>query len=439
MKGATMQDNPAFDRRTIHVRPSDQAGTVGGVTLPGSHPIQRALDALRGRGGTVILGAGEYHITEPVRLAGDVRLVGDGHVVLRRPARLAVSELLCDVDVGQYVFTPAHPERFRPGMAVCFHDRKSGFAHGTQTVTVTEVRDGNVYFDAMNSFDRLAEQDAAAMNSFPLILGVGAHRAMVENVVLDAAMDDAPPQGRMPRTFGLYLHQSEHCTIRGVEACHIYGDGICFAKASLHTTIEDCHTHHNSNYGIHPGSHSARSAVRRCRIHHNGSDGLYVCWGISHSVFEDNDIYDNGHRDWRSGISIGHKDTDNLIARNTVRHNAKFGICVRIKTAANGAHRCIYRENIVENNGHDPVKMPAYVRQLPVEELVSCGVYLNGSTDGMVFERNVIRETRQGGQRRQRHAFIINENVTNLTLRDNQIGPHPEGEILDRREEPATV
>ena len=435
-----MQDNPMYDRETIHVRTSDQPGTVAGVTAPRSHPIQRAINAVASRGGgTVVLEAGDYTITEPVRMAPDVRLVGDGKVTLRRLPTLAVSELLCDVDVGQYVFTPAHPERFKPGMAVCFHDRKRGFARGTHTVTVTDVRDGHVYFDTMNDSDRLAENDAVAMQYHPMVLGVDAHRAMVENLVVDGAMDDTPPKGREPRTLGVYFYHSRMCTVRGVEACNMYGDGICFGKASLHMTVEDCHTHHNYHYGIHPGSHSARPIVRRCHIHDNGSDGLYICWGISHGVFEDNDIHDNGRREWRSGISIGHKDTDNLLQRNTVRHNAKFGICVRIKTAANGAHRCLWRENVIENNGHDPADMPDYVRKLPADELVSCGVFLNGTTDGLVFERNVIRETRDGEDRRQRYAFIINENVTNLTLRDNEIGEHPEGEILDRREAAAAV
>ncbi|MEX0884917.1 MAG: right-handed parallel beta-helix repeat-containing protein [Phycisphaeraceae bacterium] len=435
-----MHDNPFFARETIRVRPTDQRGVVAGVNPPRSHPIQQAVDALRSRGGgTVIVEAGEYTLTEPIRLRSDVRLAGDGQVVLTRPPRLAVSELLCDVDVGQNVFTPAHPDRFKPGMAVCFHDRQRGFAHGTQTVTVTDVRDGQVYFDTMNTLDRLAENDAVAMAYFPLMLGVDADRALVENLVLDGAMEDTPPKGRMPRTFGIYLYHSRMCTVRNVEARNIYGDGICFGKASLHTTVEDCHTHHNSNYGIHPGSHSARCAIRRCHIHDNGSDGLYICWGISHSVFEDNDIHDNGRLDWRSGISIGHKDTDNVLARNTVRHNAKFGICVRIKTAANGAHRNVFRENVIEDNGHDPANIPERFRSLPADELVSCGVFINGTTDGLVFERNVIRETRDAAEQRQHYAFVVNENVTNLTLRDNEVGPHPEGEMLDRREAAATV
>jgi hypothetical protein len=201
--------------------------------------------------------------------------------------------------------------------------------------------------------------------------------------------------------------------------------------ASVGALVEDCEAFGNTHHGIHHGSHSAYATHRRCHLHHNGSDGLYICWGIHHSTFEDDDIHHNGHLLWRSGISIGHKDTDSLFARNHVYENAKYGICVRRKTEANGAHRCTYRQNVIENNGADPSGMPEAVRRLPARELTSCGLYVNGVTHDLVFEGNVIRETRPAGQDWQRYAFYLGPGVSRVKMIDNDISGHPDGDVLD--------
>jgi hypothetical protein len=418
-----MTNNPLFNREILTVNPAN---------APQGQAIQNAIDTVSRRGGgTVVVKAGRYELFDTIRLASDVRLVGDGTALLTRPQKLAASNLRCDVDVGQFVFSPEDVSVFTPGMGVCFHDQASRFVHQADPLRITRIEANDAHLHEMVLSDRLAQQNAVALNYFPLILGKFADRACVENLTLDGSVESTPITDAL-WSYGLYLYRSRMCTVRGLTVRNVRGDGICFGKASLHTTVEDCDLHDNQNYGIHPGSHSARCAVRRCKIHGNGSDGLYICWGISHSVFEDNDIHDNGKRLWRSGIAIGHKDTDNLIARNRVYSNAKFGICVREKTAANGAHRNVFADNIIENNGLDPAGIPQSLRYLPPETLIGCGVYINGVTDGLTFSKNTIRETRSDPHRYQRHAFIIDKDVTHLRLIDNQMSGHPEVPILDR-------
>jgi hypothetical protein len=171
--------------------------------------------------------------------------------------------------------------------------------------------------------------------------------------------------------------------------------------------------------------------VQRCRIHHNGSDGLYICWGIKGGEFLDNEIYENGLIDYRSGISIGHKDTDCLMARNTIRGNKKYGICFRRKTEGNGAHRAVVRENLIENNGCGPGELADVKRRIEPWESVGCGISVSGVTRDLVFERNRIRETRGPGERWQRHAVMLREGVSGVKLVDNVMEGHEEEAVVD--------
>jgi parallel beta-helix repeat protein len=53
---------------------------------------------------------------------------------------------------------------------------------------------------------------------------------------------------------------------------------------------------------------------------------------VRHGLFEKNILEDNG----RFGISIGHKDSDNLLLRNTVRGNHQDGIHFRNEIEGHG-------------------------------------------------------------------------------------------------------
>ena len=420
-----MRDNPAYERETITVGPSN-----ADITGSDGRAIQSALDgvAMRG-GGTVRAGKGEYMLPDSIYLRPDVALVGDAGATLRR-GELAASDLAVDVDVGQFEFTPTDASLFRPGMGVRFYDEDRGWAVQPLQLTVTAVRDGRVLLGEMNICDRLAAGGGRVVNYFPMIYGHRADRAMVENFSIDATVDDDGELDGM-RSAAVCLYRSPDCTLRGLTVSGSRGDAICFSKASVRTLVEDCDTFGNTHHGIHPGSHSAHCTVRKCHIHHNGSDGLYICWGIHHSTFEANVIHDNGRRFWRSGICIGHKDTDNVLARNHVHDNCKYGICVRRKTAANGAHRNVYRENIIENNGQDPAGIPPAIRELIGGEPASCGVLIMGVTRGSILERNVIRETRDDARRFQRHAVILAEGVSGVKMIDNAISGHPDTDVVD--------
>ena len=144
----------------------------------------------------------------------------------------------------------------------------------------------------------------------------------------------------------------------------------------------------------------------------NGDDGLYLCWRVRHGVFQDNVLEGNG----RFGISIGHKDSDNLIRRNQIRLNEEAGVYFRNESAAMAGHRNRLEENVIENNG--------VAKEAP-------GIRVRGKTQDLQFTGNVIRDTRSEGEQKQKVGVLIEEEAGAVALDNNLIDAKTK--IEDRR------
>ena len=142
------------------------------------------------------------------------------------------------------------------------------------------------------------------------------------------------------------------------------------------------------------------------------SDGLFLCWRVRHGLFEGNELVDNGGH----GISIGHKDSDNLLRKNIVRGNARYGINFRDETEPMAGHRNRLEENRIEDNG---------------AKVGGAGIFVGGETTDVVILGNVIRDTREGGARTQRVAIRLGEKAGKVAIDKNQIVA--EKEIDDQR------
>jgi hypothetical protein len=138
----------------------------------------------------------------------------------------------------------------------------------------------------------------------------------------------------------------------------------------------------NLGLGLHPGSGSQRPVLRRNRAAGNGGDGLFVCWRVKHGLFEGNELCGNKG----AGVSIGHKDTDNVFRGNTVTGNAQTGVLFRGEAEAMGAHRNVFENNRIVDNGAPAGSTPA----LP-------NVVIRGTHHDLVFRDNTIGYTRPAG------------------------------------------
>ncbi len=399
--------------------------------------IQLAIDAISVQGGgTVRILPGEYTLINSIKLRSNIHLIGDRDEAVLKRCPAVSSRLLKDADIGQKEVTPKDPSPFKPGMGIVCRTNQLENAMSDMPLTITRIENGILYLNDYLNHDFTADldswgeggHDGLVANVFPLIHGYGLENAVVEGLTVDSQVNEDPGWKNV-RTGGVCLVRSKSCVVRDVTSVNCNGDGILLISCE-HTTVENFETAYNTFHGIHAGSHSPWTTVKNCHIHHNGSDGLYICWGVRESEFVDNDIHHNGIRKQggkRGGISIGHKDTDNLLARNHIYENALYGLSFRKKTEANGAHRNIVRENIIKNNG------------LPLDGEKGSGIHINGITHDLMFENNIIRETRQGENRYQLHAFYIEPNVTRVKMVDNKISGHPQEAIVDNSKSPGNV
>lgn len=410
--------------------------TVGpaGADIPGTtgRAIQTAIDALATEGGgTVRVLPGRYELIDAVRLRSNVSLVGDRERTVLCRGPVVVSRAKLDPDGGQAEVTPEEASLFAPGMGITLRDSVLANHMALMPLRVERVENGKLYLNERieHTYDFNTERGAVVANHYPMMMGIGVQGVVVDGFTLDGTVSSTAGLEDL-WCAGFYLRFARHSTVRNVVSRSNLGDGIQFCTCE-HCTAEDCETAGNTHYGIHPGGHSPWSAIRRCQVHDNGSDGIYVCWGVREGVIEDCRIYHNGRRLHRNGISIGHKDTDCLMAGNHIYENAKHGICFRVEKESNGAHRATVRENTIENNGSPEKDVPAALRAERRFEVLCSGVFIRGVTHDLAFERNVVRETRSGAAALQHDGFYLDRGVSRVHLVGNQVSGHPGRAVVD--------
>ena len=372
--------------------------------------LQAAVDYIAGLGGGLVqIGAGEYIMRDALHLRSHVTVRGAGPATVLRKAPAAASALALDGDFGEEQVTLVDPEGFAVGDGIAVWDTAAGGFH-TTVARITGRRGRTFAISAPLMADCMVHRQAQAATVFPVVSGYHIEGARIEDLAVDGDRAVNPPLNGC-RGAGIFLYRAfgtviTRCAVRGY-----HGDGISFQQSN-DVSVIDCVVEGNAELGLHPGSGSQRPVVRGCTARGNGADGLFLCWRVRHGVFENNLLEANG----RFGISIGHKDSDNVFTGNVVRLNARSGVFFRQETAAMAAHRNRFADNRIEDNAVSGE---------------GAGIRIRGETDGLVFEHNVIRDTRPEGARTQKVGILIEERVGALTLVDNTI--EAETPIVDRR------
>jgi len=362
--------------------------------------LQAAVDYVAGLGGgTVEIGPGEYRMRDSLHLRSHVTVRGQAGQTRLRKADAAVSALALDGDFGEEQITVEDATGFDVGSGVAVWDDRAGGFH-TTVARITGRRGNTFSIDTPLMADCMVQNHARAASVFPVVSGRDIQGARVENLIILGNKEGNVALNGC-RGAGIYLYRGHGTVIQGCEVRGYHGDGISFQQSN-DVTIERCVSEDNDQLGLHPGSGSQRPVVRDCTARGNGTDGLFLCWRVRHGLFEDNVLERNG----RYGISIGHKDSDNLLQRNHVSRNAHEGIYFRNESLGMAPHRNRLVENVIEDNGAaEP----------------SPGIRIRGVADGLVFERNTIRDTRDAGSKTQTVGILIEHEVGEVTVRDNAI------------------
>ena len=256
--------------------------------------------------------------------------------------------------------------------------------------------------------DCMVHNNAIAKNTFPLISGYYGENIRVEGVTIDGnRANNAHLNGC--RGAGIFFYRVNDSHIHNCTVHDYNGDGFSFQQSN-NISIENCVSHHNAGLGFHPGSGSQRPTIRNNAAYENNDDGLFLCWRVRHGTFEGNELRGNG----RYGISIGHKDSDNLLRGNTVIGNANHGVYFRDEPEYTGGHRNRLEGNKICNNGTNGK---------------GSGIYIDGETNDTVIVGNEIGNQSKVGNSTQRFGVVIGLKAKRVKLEGNRLERNLEGEI----------
>jgi hypothetical protein len=396
-------------------RPTITVGRTGAdINGADNRALQAAVDYVAGLGGGVVeIGEGEFVMRDSLHLRSNVSVRGQKGKTILRKADAAVSRLSLDGDFGEQQVSVEAPSGFGIGDGVAIWDDNAGGFH-TTVARITGRRDKTFSIDAPLMADCMVANHAKAATVFPIVSGSNIQGARVENLVIEGAKGNNPPLNGC-RGAGIYLYRGFGTVIRSCVVRNFNGDGISFQQSN-DVTVTDCISEDNSDLGFHPGSGSQRPILRDCLARRNGTDGLFLCWRVRHGVFENNRLEANG----RFGISIGHKDSDNLLRGNHVLRNGSNGVFFRDEAEGMSPHRNRLKDNVIEDNG---------------KESGTAGIRIRGVPSGLIFEDNVIRDTRAGPEKTQTVGILVEDRVGPVQIKANRIEA---GKAVDdrRRAEP---
>jgi hypothetical protein len=380
------------ERLTVTVGPG-KADIVG----TGQPAIQAAVDYVAGLGGgTVKILPGLYRLRNAICLRSGIRIVGSGEdtVLLKEPS--VATKLAEDSDWFDQEITLVDPAGFQIGDGVCLRT-KNPHNGGTDVYKGTLVaRSGNRF-----KLDRALREnfwklgDTTASTLFAILNGDHVNDVSIEDIALDGNREK---NDNLDGNYAgcVFLQDSSRIRMRRVTARNYNGDGMSW-QICHDVVVEDCHNHNNVGLGLHPGSGSQRPIIRNNRLTHNGL-GLFFCWGVKYGLAEGNVIEDNA----TVGISIGHRDTENLVIRNTVRRSGQAGVLFRPERGRDFApHRNRFEENQIEDSGSDD----------------GVGIDVQGQTESVTLRANELVETRGPASR---IGIRLGAETKNIELAENR-------------------
>ncbi|MBI5820207.1 MAG: right-handed parallel beta-helix repeat-containing protein [Verrucomicrobia bacterium] len=384
---------PRWDQRlTVTVGPekADLIGTSDRV-------LQSAVDYVaRLGGGTVKVLPGTYRMRNALVLQSRIRLVGSGtdSILLKEPS--VTTKLVADTDWYDQEITLADATGFEVGDGVALFAKDKPKAGRTIVKRTLVARSGNRF-----KLDRAPREnlwqigEARVSTLFPLLSGDNVSDIAIENITLDGnRTNNENLDGNYAGC--IFLQDCNRITIRGVTARNYNGDGISW-QICHDVVVENSASLNNTGLGLHPGSGSQRPIIRNNRI--EGNDiGIFFCWGVKYGLAEKNHLIGN-----RVGVSIGHRDTDNLVCDNEILRSKSVGVLFRPERGKDFAgHRNRIEHNRIVDSGDEK----------------GIAIDVQGATESIVIARNTIIETRGTAHR---SAVRLGKETRDIKLLDNTI------------------
>ena len=307
--------------------------------------IQAAVDHVARLGGGIVrLKAGTWRLRNAVYLQTGVHLIGEGKqtVLIKEPS--VSTPLRADSDWYDQEITLKNAEGFRVGDGICLRATEAKTGRKTVLKRTLTARSGDRFkLDKPLRENLWQMNDAVCSTLFPLLSGEFADDIRIENLTLDGNRER---NDELDGNYAgcIFLQDCNRIQIRGVTARNNQGDGISW-QICHDVVVENCVSENHKGLALHPGSGSQRPIIRNNEL--RGCDiGIFFCWGVKYGLAESNRIEGN-----RVGISIGHRDTDNLVTANTIRDSKAHGLLFRPERGPSFAgHRNRIEKNEFINN-----------------------------------------------------------------------------------------
>lgn len=375
--------------------------------------IQAAVDriAARGEGGTVRLAPGVYVLNDAIRLHSNITLMGSGcdTVLQKPPARR--TRLIEDSDGYQHHVVVESAGGFEPGFGVVIDGKCPRYGRRIFNYYHIVSRDGNrLILNRRLGESYWIEGGFQLRTVHPMILGHQVKNVSVRNLLIEGN-SQANDKLLGEADGAVSFIESSHIQVRNVTVRDFNGSAFSW-QTTEDFDIRECSALYCTELGLHPGGGAPRSVIESNRVE-GGVCGVFLCWGVIDSVVRGNILVGNDY-----GISVGHRDTDNLIDSNQVERSAIVGL--RFRDAANPV-RNAHRNRIVGNSFIDcgPAASPL-------------GVDLLSRVRSVIFERNKFRESRDS---KTSIGIRVAENVCELSLQDNSFEGFAADVQYDRSED----
>lgn len=286
--------------------------------------IQAGIDYLnRLGGGTLSILPGVYNMKNAIFLYPNITIKGSGDNTVLRATPGFVTPMVRHIDKGEYGVQVKDPAGFTPGAGLMLRtSAEAAWAIDVFKATVTRIEGDVIYFDKMADKDFHLEKECTAATIFPIISAENVDNVYVEDLVLDGNRDrNEHINGNF--SGAVFLYRCNNWKFKNVIARNYNGDGFSWQTCNdIH--FENCKALDNTDLGFHPGTGSQRPVLTNCTAIGN-SQGLYFCWNVSDGFVDECNLSGN----LKYGISIGHRDTENIIQNCLVQDNGEVGILFR--------------------------------------------------------------------------------------------------------------
>ena len=310
--------------------------------------IQAGIEYLnRLGGGTLHILPGVYDLRNAIYLRPNVVIRGSGGKTVLRKADSVVTPLTKDSDWFEYGVQVKDAGGFAPGCGIMLRSKKGegDWQYDVRSATVTAIDGDIIFLDRLTKENFWIEKNAAAATIFPILTAENVDDVVVEDIVLDGSRDkNEHINGNFAGA--VFIQHCNRWLFKNVIATNYNGDGFSFQVCD-DVEFHDCKAINNADLGFHPGSGSQRPVFRNCTARGN-SQGIFFCWGVSDGLAEDCTLSENA----KYGVSIGHRDTDNIIRRCGIERNGEVGILFRSEGGEfRSGHRNRIEDCIVRDNG----------------------------------------------------------------------------------------